>query len=247
MGSRRGAFDPARFDTELVDLLDLPVGPAPSGDPRDQPSALGGSETSASNRRPKGQQSDVRLSLADEAVRRTSSAPSASASGPLASRPSGRASGGHPVEAARPPAASSEAPKPQVAASKLPDHGRTSQALGGLRQVAVRIPRPLYEAVTREVLSGVERPSYGQLVAWTAQDHPEEVQKALEALVARPERLPRGRRLAAETVQLTLRVSPGELAEIDRLLEQAGGAEQGVTRTRVVAAALHVAVDRSRA
>lgn len=110
----------------------------------------------------------------------------------------------------------------------------------------MRIPRPLYEAVARGVLAGVERPSYGQLVAWTAQDHPTLARAALDAVLAQPARQPRGRRLAAQTVQLTLRVLPAELAEIDRLLAQAGGAERGVTRTKVVVAVLQVAVDRGR-
>lgn len=150
-----------------------------------------------------------------------------------------RGAGGHISPADGLSERSSETPPEQGAAA---EHSR---ALGGLRQVAVRIPRPLYEAVAREVLSGVERPSYGQLVAWTAQDHPGEVRAALNTAMAQPARQPRGRRLAAETVQLTLRVTPAELAEVDRLLEQAGGAEQGVTRTKVVVAILQVAVDQS--
>jgi hypothetical protein len=90
--------------------------------------------------------------------------------------------------------------------------------------------------VVRRLLSGVERPSYGQLVAWTCEDHPDEVLAALPTTVPGA-RIPRGRRLAAESVQVTLRGEAPELAVIDGLADRAE-----TTRTAVTIAALSVAV-----
>lgn len=238
---RRGAFDPARFDEELVELLaatpaapgvlDRPSLPAHSG-PVVEPADL------ADDPGPRGE--DSRPTAGPAMVDEDVEAPAAPADPVTTARRPAPGAGTSPDAVdARSGRLSASADDPGAAAER-------SGGLGGLRQVAVRIPRLLYEAVAREVLSGVERPSYGQLVAWTAQDHPGEVQGALAGVLAQPARRPRGRRLAAQTAQLTLRVTPGELAEIDRLLEQAGGAEQGVTRTKVVTAVLQVAVERGR-
>jgi hypothetical protein len=99
----------------------------------------------------------------------------------------------------------------------------------------VRIPRDLYLAVVDHLLGGVERPSYGQLVAWTCQDHPDEVLTALP-VTAPDARIPRGRRLAAESVQVTLR-GQAEIPIIDQLATRAE-----TTRTAITIAALTVAI-----
>jgi hypothetical protein len=93
--------------------------------------------------------------------------------------------------------------------------------------------------VLSTLLSGLERPSYGQLVAWTCEDYPEQVIAAIPA--ADPAaRIPRGRRLVAETAPIALRGDPSELARIDEMALQAG-----TTRTAVAIAALRVALERA--
>jgi hypothetical protein len=114
-------------------------------------------------------------------------------------------------------------------------------------QVAVRIPHLLYEEVTERLLAGPERPSYGQLVVWTCEDHPDAVVDRVVA--ARPgagSRLPRGRRLAAESVQVTLRLTLTERSRLDALADRVREVHPGrVTRTEVAAAALRIALDHS--
>ncbi|WP_239341130.1 hypothetical protein [Frankia sp. CiP3] len=110
-----------------------------------------------------------------------------------------------------------------------------AEADRGTRPAAVRVPRDLYLSVVERLLSGVERPSYGQLVAWTCEDYPDEVLNALPR-TAPGARIPRGRRLAAESVQVTLR-GDAELPVIDQLAARAE-----MTRTAVTIAALTVAM-----
>jgi hypothetical protein len=76
------------------------------------------------------------------------------------------------------------------------------------RTVAVRIPPTLYSDVNHDLLAGRERPSYGQLVVWACEDNREAVVEAIRA--ARPlagSRRPRGHRMAAPDVQITLRMT----------------------------------------
>jgi hypothetical protein len=109
--------------------------------------------------------------------------------------------------------------------------------------VAVRIPTPLYEAVVRDLLGGLlERPSYAQIVAWTCEDHDEDVIAELTHAVAASSRTPRGRRLASDGVPLALRFQPDERAALDTVIRRAGGEAAKITRTAGVAAALRVAV-----
>lgn len=112
-------------------------------------------------------------------------------------------------------------------------------------QVAVRIAHALYEEVTARLLAGPERPSYGQLVVWTCEDHPEAVVD--QVVAARPgagSRRPRGRRLAAESVQVTLRLTLIERSRLDALADRVRQIEPGrVTRTEIAAAALRIALD----
>lgn len=111
--------------------------------------------------------------------------------------------------------------------------------------VAVRIPRPLYEDINIQLLAGPERPSYGQLVVWTCEDHPNEV--ATEVRNARPQpgsRRPRGRRLAADTVQVTLRLTVKERGLLDDIANTIRATHPGlITRTEVATAALRCALN----
>lgn len=108
----------------------------------------------------------------------------------------------------------------------------------------MRIPRLLYEKVINELLAdGVERPSYAQVVGWTCEDHPEAVLAQLMWASRTAARVPRGRRKAAESVALTLRFQPQELAHLEQVIRQASGSRgTQVTKTAAVIAALSVAV-----
>lgn len=142
---------------------------------------------------------------------------------------------------------------PQGETTARPARGRggrraaspASEPAGSLNAVtlAVRIPRPLYEKVINELLAGAERPSYAQVVGWTCEDHPEAVLAQLMSDSRTAARVPRGRRKAAESVALTLRFQPQELAHLDQVIQQASGSRGAqVTKTAAVIAALSVAV-----
>lgn len=108
-----------------------------------------------------------------------------------------------------------------------------------VRTVAVRIPRELYMAVQDHVLGvAVERPSYAQLVTWTVEDHPDDALAELQEQLARAARVPRGRRLAADSVPIAPRFQAHELAVLDQLIADAGGA----SRTDAIVAAFRVAL-----
>jgi hypothetical protein len=135
-------------------------------------------------------------------------------------------------------------PAGQIAAptaiERAPATGATE---GPTTVVAVRVPRPLYEAVVRDLLGPlVERPSYAQIVAWTCQDHPGEVHAELQRHVSTEARAPRGRRIAADSVPLTPRFLAAELALVDAIINDVAGTTAKVTRTAAVVAALRVAV-----
>ena len=126
--------------------------------------------------------------------------------------------------------------------------GRQRERAGGVEDdspavSAVRIPKPLYDAVVHDLLARtVERPSYAQIVAWTCEDRPDEVLAELAHFAAQPARAPRGRKLATDGVPLTLRFHPGERRSLDEITARAGGESTRVTRTAAVIAALRVAV-----
>jgi hypothetical protein len=106
--------------------------------------------------------------------------------------------------------------------------------------VAVRIPRDLYDEVGRQLSdAGRAHPSYAQLVAWTCEDKPDAVVTLLEQLTRPAARRPRGRRPAGDSVPLTLRFRPDELAALDAVARSASSAV-GVTRTAAVTASLRV-------
>ena len=106
---------------------------------------------------------------------------------------------------------------------------------------AVRIPKPLYDALVQNLLGGmVERPSYAQIVAWTCEDHPDDVLAEINHAVSLAARAPRGRKLATEGVPLALRFRRDERSALDDLVARAKAGP--TTRTAAVTAALRVAV-----
>jgi hypothetical protein len=108
---------------------------------------------------------------------------------------------------------------------------------------AVRIPKPLYDAVVHDLLAGaIERPSYAQIVAWTCEDRPDDVLAELARATTQQSRTPRGRKLAVEGVPLTLRFQTDERRHLDALLTRATTSATRITRTAGVVAALRVAV-----
>lgn len=142
------------------------------------------------------------------------------------------------------PSSRGRAPGPARATS-----GRQARVPGGRIATAVRIPAEVYQDVNDHLLSGIERPSYGQLVMWSVEDHRDAVVAAVEDALPDPSaRNPRGRRLAQDRVPIGLQLLASERAELDELAgEIAGGdvaASRGVrvTRTDVATAALRVAV-----
>jgi hypothetical protein len=121
------------------------------------------------------------------------------------------------------------------------------QEIGARVAVAVRIPPTLYNDVNNDLLSGPERPSYGQLVLWTCEDYPDDVVGAVRE--ARPQpgaRRPRGHTLASEGVQITLRMTTEERDFLDGIADQARPTPHAkrVTRTEVATAALRLALAR---
>lgn len=121
------------------------------------------------------------------------------------------------------------------------------QGSGARVAVAVRIPPTLYNDVNNNLLSGPERPSYGQLVLWTCEDHPDDVVAAVREALPQPGvRRPRGHTLASEGVQITLRMTTEERDFLDGIADQARPTPQAkrITRTEVAAAALRLALAR---
>ena len=221
MNRRRPAFDPSRLD-DIDDLLPpaplVPptplITPAPPRKPEPAPPVPD---------HPAEQHRDHER----PAQRGSGGADPATAPRPAPARMS-RGQGGRP---ARPPRTSAPA------AAESGDPGRVP--------VAVRIPRALYDDINTQLLAGPERPSYGQLVLWTCEDHPDEV--AAEVRAARPgadSRRPRGRRLAADTVQVTLRLTLAERGLLDDIADTVRATHPGlVTRTEVATGALRYALE----
>jgi hypothetical protein len=112
--------------------------------------------------------------------------------------------------------------------------------------VAVRVPKDLYDAVVRRLVEGrLEHPSYAQIAAWCCEDRASEVITTLREGIGDAGRKPRGRRTANESVPLTLRFRAGELAALQRVMEQVEPRNGKVTRTAAVIAALRVAAGPS--
>lgn len=127
------------------------------------------------------------------------------------------------------------------------ERAATEQGSGTRVAVAVRIPPTLYNDVNNSLLSGPERPSYGQLVLWTCEDHPDDVVVAVREALPQPGvRRPRGHTLASEGVQITLRMTIEERDFLDGIADRARPTPHAkrVTRTEVATAALRLALVR---
>ena len=110
--------------------------------------------------------------------------------------------------------------------------------------VAARVPGDLYDLAS-PMVKGVDRPSWGQLVAWTCQDRSAEVAKEVDRTLhaAGSPRRPRGQnRAAAAAMQVTARLLSDELASVDALRRADPATGEPVTRSVVVNAALRAAV-----
>ncbi len=154
-----------------------------------------------------------------------------------------RAIAPHPVDVSKPTEAAEDSTQRVVRGTGGRPVGRRVEASAGPTVVAVRILKPLYDAVVHDLLGTlVERPSYAQIVAWTCEDHHEDVIAELTYAAATAAREPRGRKLAREGVPLTLRFKPEERVALERVISRAGGEAAKITRTAGVAAALRVAV-----
>lgn len=132
---------------------------------------------------------------------------------------------------------------PRVARRAGRPPGVASAASGSVNTV-VRVPKALYDAVVHDLLgASVERPSYAQVIAWTCEDHREEVLAELAHALRTEARAPRGRRLASDVVPLTIRFRPGERDALDEIVDMAfTDVGTVVTRTAAAVAALRVAV-----
>lgn len=160
-----------------------------------------------------------------------------------------------------PPAAGAEYPDAASTGSdsvtdtvKRPARGRGGRTPGeqeqalpvGITLVGARVPRPLYEEVVKQLSQGVERPSYAQLISWACEDHPADVlaelQRIVDSYTIARGRAPRGRRLAGDTTQLTLRFHPDELNTLDQVRASANDPQAKATRTAAAIAAFRVAI-----
>lgn len=109
--------------------------------------------------------------------------------------------------------------------------------------VPAQVPVELYDKAL-PLITGIGRPSWGQLVAWTCQDK----STAILAELTEPDqsgsiRRPRGQnRQGTAGLQVTARLNADEFTAFDQVMQQASRkAETPVTRTQVVIAALTVA------
>jgi hypothetical protein len=137
--------------------------------------------------------------------------------------------------------------QPRLATKTRGLGGRPSpenRKMGRITPVAARIPGPLYETAL-PLVKGVRKPSWGQLVTWTCQDHASAVRKEVTVLAqatTTPRRLRGQNREGEATMQVTARVLPDELAVLDDLRETLNVVvDPLVTRTMVIIAALTVA------
>lgn len=113
----------------------------------------------------------------------------------------------------------------------------------GIIKVPARVPAELYDKAL-PLVTGIGRPSWGQLVAWTCQDNGAEVlAELLEPDQPSASRRPRGQnRQGTAGLQVTARLNADEFTAFDQVMQQASRkVESPVTRTKVVIAALTVA------
>ena len=117
-----------------------------------------------------------------------------------------------------------------------------SESVGTITKVPARVPAALYDAA-QPLVKGVGKPSWGQLISWTCQDHKDEVVAAVLEHARTVARRPRGQNLQGTAgLQVTARLDRNELPAVDEVLDLASRkAERKVNRTMVVIAALTVA------
>lgn len=147
------------------------------------------------------------------------------------------------------------APEPKPTSSKPRGVGGRPTAgkepAGGIAKIPARVPADLYAAAL-PLVKGIGKPSWGQLIAWTCQDHADQV---LDHVLERaggggaPGRKPRGQnRKGTAALQVTARLDATELPAVDEVMKRAQSkAERKVTRTMVVLAALTVAANDTTA
>lgn len=219
-GRRRPVFDPSALDN-LDDTL-APPEPPPSSDEPDSGSAPASDHSG-------------------DVVAGPSPSPEPVAGAPVPARP------GPAPPASSERGAGTGRPRSAAAGSRTSSSStRQPPSVRGRVATAVRLPADLYQQVHNVLLSGPERPSYGQLVMWAVEDHPGEVAAQVEA--ARPDpsqRVPRGRKLAQDRVPVALQLLAAERDTLDEVadsLTERLEAHPKVTRTDVATAALRVAL-----
>ena len=117
--------------------------------------------------------------------------------------------------------------------------GASRDAEGGIIKVPARVPASLYDQAL-PLVTGIGKPSWGQLVAWTCQDHRDDVLAELAQKDQATDRRPRGQnRHGTAGLQVTARLTSDEFTIFEDAMKQAQGKTQGeVTRTKLVIAAL---------
>jgi len=166
-----------------------------------------------------------------------------------------------PAEPAAPPATSKETSDPATDRGSGGERAKSSRPRGvggrptagqepadGITKVPARVPAELY-AAAQPLVKGVGKPSWGQLIAWTCQDHKDAVVTAVLELARTAGRRPRGQnQQGTPGLQVTARLDQTELPAVDEVLKLAAQkADRKVTRTMVVIASLTVATQRQAA
>lgn len=132
------------------------------------------------------------------------------------------------------------APRPRGTGGRAPT---AEQSEDGITKVPARVPADLY-AAAQPLVKGVGKPSWGQLVAWTCQDHKDEVVATILEQAQESARRPRGQNQQGTAgLQVTARLlDKTELPALEEVVKAAAQrADRKVTRTMVLIAALTVA------
>lgn len=158
---------------------------------------------------------------------------------PSASRPAPAEPASRP-ERAEPTGGETKAARPRGTGGRAP---AAEQAEDGITKVPARVPADLY-AAAQPLVKGVGKPSWGQLVAWTCQDHKDEVVATILEQAKEADRRPRGQNQQGTAgLQVTARLlDKTELPALEEVSKSAAQrADRKVTRTMVLIAALTVA------
>ncbi|PWJ23354.1 hypothetical protein ATK17_3848 [Branchiibius hedensis] len=149
-----------------------------------------------------------------------------------------------------------DVPRPAAGGAVVAPRGQGGRPAGsdrepaGITVIPARVPASLYSGAL-DLVKGRGKPSWGQLVSWTCQDHSEAVLGAIAGLVEAaegPRRLRGQNREGGPTTQVTARVTDEELEAVEALRASAADrAQRDVTRTLVVIGALQVATRQTNA